>query len=257
MNRLLYPTLAGLLALAACEYQHEEQPVPSPTAGDVDVHVENVAGSSPLALNTPYTTASGDAFKVSTLTYYLSNLRLLRADGTSWNAPDSYYLIDQATAGSGNISLHDVPVGDYTRLMLTIGVDSARNTRGAQTGALDPLHGMFWDWNSGYVFFRLNGSSPQAPGNGGLFYDVAGFHRPHNTIRTVTLSLPAGTEALHVRGGDRSPEMHIKADVLKVFDGPRPVRFASLSSAAGGAPAMQLADNYAAGMLRIDHIHGN
>ncbi|OON67551.1 MbnP family protein [Hymenobacter sp. CRA2] len=255
MNRTTYPLLlAGLLALAACESKKEQ---PEPQLGTVELHVENVAGSSPLALNTPYTTAAGDAFRVSTLTYYLSNIRLLRADGTSWDAPDSYYLIDQADPTSGKFTLSEVPLGDYAKVMMTIGVDSVRNTRGVQTGALDPMHGMFWDWNQGYVFFRLNGSSPQAPGNGGLFYDVAGFRHPYNTIRTVTLTLPNGTAALHVRGGDEAPEMHIKADVLKAFDGPRPVRFASLNSAAGGAPAMQLADNYAAGMFRIDHVHGN
>jgi hypothetical protein len=254
MNRILYPAAAALLLLAACESKKEQ---PQPATGEVDIHVENVAGGSTLALNTPYTTAAGETFRVTELRYYLSNVKLLRADGSSWAAPDSYYLIDQALTTSQHLELKGIPAGDYYKIQLTIGVDSARNVAGAQTGALDPVHGMFWDWNSGYIFLRLNGSSPQAPGNGGLFMDVAGFRRPYNTLRTVTLNLPGGSAAaLHVRA-EAAPNVHIKANVLKMFDGPSPIRFGQTSFVAGGADAMKLADNYAAGMFVIDHIHGN
>ncbi|GAB2941981.1 hypothetical protein GCM10027048_03060 [Hymenobacter coalescens] len=255
MPRPYFLLLASLLLLAACESK-KEQPQPATLTGAVEIHVENVIGSSPLALNTSYPTASGDAFRVAELKYYLSNLKLVRADGSSWDAPNSYYLVDHAQTASQHLTLRDVPVGDYRKLAFTIGVDSARNVAGAQTGALDPVHGMFWDWNSGYVYLRLTGSSPQAPGNGGLFYDVAGFRHPHNTIRTIVLNLPSGTAALRVRA-EATPKMHIKANVLRMFDGPHPIRFAQLSAVAGGRDAVRLADNYAAGMFRIDHLHGN
>jgi hypothetical protein len=250
-HRLLTLPLAALL-LAACE---NKKPDPAPTAGKLDLHVENVAGSSSLAFNTPYTTAAGETIRITDLKYYLSNVQLLKADGTSWAAPDSYYLVDQAQTATQHLELKDVPAGDYTQLRLTIGVDSVRNTAGAQTGALDPLHGMYWDWNQGYIFLRLQGSSPAAPGNGGVFYDVAGFRRPYNTIRTVTLPMPGGAP-LHIRA-DATPNMHVKANVLKMFDGPSRISFRQVSNVAGGAEAVQLANNYAAGMFSIDHIHGN
>ncbi|RTQ46058.1 hypothetical protein EJV47_23175 [Hymenobacter gummosus] len=254
MHRILYPAVVALLLLSGCESKNEQ---PKPATGKVEIQVENVAGSSTLALNTPYTTAAGETFRVTELRYYLSNVQLQRADGSTWAAPDSYYLIDQAQTASQHLELKEVPEGDYTKLLLTIGVDSARNVAGAQTGALDPVHGMFWDWNSGYIFLRLNGTSPQAPGNGGLFYDVAGFRHPYNTIRRVALGLPGGSAAtLHVRA-EAVPDVHIKANVLKMFDGPNAIRFGQLSSVAGGSGAVKLADNYAAGMFRIDHVHGN
>ncbi|RAK70008.1 MbnP family protein [Hymenobacter edaphi] len=253
MKRILYPALVGLLALLACENKHVS---PKEEVGELEMHVENVVGSSPLAYNTAYTTAAGDDFKVTELRYYVSNVQLVRADGSVWAEPESYYLIDQAKTASQHLAIEDVPVGDYTALRITIGVDVARNTAGAQTGALDPAHQMIWDWTTGYIFLRLNGSSSKAPGNGGLFFDVAGFRDPYNNIRTLTLPLPAGTAALHIREGG-APEMHLKANVLKLFDGPQPVRFAQLSTAAGGAESQRLADNLAAGMFRIDHIHGN
>lgn len=250
MKSLLYPALAGLLALAGCQNKHV-----APADGELEIHVENVVGSSPLVYRTSYTTAAGDQFTVSELRYYLSNVQLLRADGSVWAEPESYYLIDQAQTDSQHLHIEGVPAGDYTALRITLGVDAARNTAGAQTGALDPAHQMIWDWTTGYIFLRLNGTSPQAPG-GGLYFDVAGFQAPYNNIRTLTLPLPAGTAALHIKP-EATPNMHLKANVLKLFDGPQPVRFAQLSTAAGGAQSGQLADNLAAGMFRIDHIHGN
>ncbi|MCC3157144.1 hypothetical protein LJ737_07830 [Hymenobacter sp. 15J16-1T3B] len=253
MKSILYPALAGLLLLAACENKHV---TPQQETGELEMHVENVVGSSTLAYNTAYTTAAGDDFKVTEFRYYLTNVQLVRADGSVWAEPESYYLIDQAQADSQHLTIKDVPAGDYTALRITIGVDAPRNTAGAQTGALDPAHQMIWNWTTGYIFLRLNGSSSKAPGNGGLFFDIAGFEDPYNNIRTLTLPLPAGTTALHIKEG-ASPEMHLKANVLKLFDGPQPVRFAQMSSASGDAPSAQLADNLAAGMFRIDHIHGN
>ncbi|WP_316930094.1 MbnP family protein, partial [Hymenobacter sp. IS2118] len=44
------------------------------------------------------------------------------------------------------LALKDIPVGDYQSVSFTVGVDSARNVAGAQTGALDPNNGMFWTW---------------------------------------------------------------------------------------------------------------
>jgi hypothetical protein len=51
---------------------------------------------------------------------------------------------------------------DITGIRFLLGVDSARNVSGIQTGALDPARGMFWTWNSGYVMAKIEGSSPSA-----------------------------------------------------------------------------------------------
>ena len=65
-----------------------------------------------------------------------------------------------------------------------IGVDSARNTSGAQLGALDPANSMFWSWNSGYIFVRMEGNSPQStqPYNK-LQFHIGGFKGATNCIK--------------------------------------------------------------------------
>ena len=55
------------------------------------------------------------------------------------------------------LELADIPNGEYTKVNYTIGVDAARNTEGAQDGALDLVNGMFWSWNTGYIFMKMEG----------------------------------------------------------------------------------------------------
>ncbi|MFC7670545.1 MbnP family protein [Hymenobacter humi] len=146
-------------ALTSCE---SKQDGPAPAgAGPVDIEFENVVGSAPLQLNnsTPYTTPAGDQFTVATLRYYISNIKLKKADGTEYVQPESYYLIDQERLASQRFTIANVPAGTYTGLTFTLGVDAARNVAGAQTGALAPSD-MFWDWTSGYIFTKLEGRSP-------------------------------------------------------------------------------------------------
>ncbi|MGI4885241.1 MAG: MbnP family protein [Janthinobacterium lividum] len=246
------------LALAGCKKNDE---TPANQTGEVDIELEHTVGAAPLALSTQtYTTPAGDQFTVSKFKYYLSNLKLTKTDGTQYAVPESYYLVDAASSASQHLALTGVPVGDYTGLAFTIGVDSARNVSGAQTGALDVNNDMFWTWNSGYIFTKFEGTSPQAPHaagatTGGLIFHIGGFKSPNNTIRTVSPAFPSGTNLL-VRA-DHTPEIHYEVDVLKMFTGPTTVRFATLSNTMGGANSVLVANNYAQGMFSVEHIHAN
>ncbi|AYA36963.1 hypothetical protein D3Y59_07760 [Hymenobacter oligotrophus] len=238
------------LVFTACGSKNKAQP----SKGTLQLQFENVVGTQALALGQTYTTADGDPFTVSKLNYYISNIRLTKADGSEWAEPESYHLVKHDQTSTRTIALQQVPTGNYTAIRFTIGVDSTRNVSGAQAGALDPLNDMFWTWNTGYIFLKLEGTSPRAA-NGQLVFHIGGFRAPHNTIRTVSPPLPAGA-LLQVRA-DKAATVYYKADVLKLFSGPHPVRFAELSNTMGGAAAVRVANNYAAGMFRIDHVHAD
>ncbi|GAB3860194.1 hypothetical protein GCM10028822_37950 [Hymenobacter terrigena] len=219
-----------------------------------------VMDGAPLVLNgQAYTRANGQQLRVTTFNYYCSNVRLLRADGSAFVVPNSYYLVSAAAPASQSITIAGVPVGSYTGLSFVVGVDSARNVSGAQTGALDPSNGMFWTWNSGYIFLKMEGLSPQAPhaagvSEGALVFHIGGFQQPNNTLRTVSPSF--GISALVVREA-HLPEVQYKVDVLKMFDGPNPINFSSLNNVMGGSSALPIASNYAAGMFEVVAIHPN
>jgi hypothetical protein len=230
----------------------KEDPAAEPTLpGEVKIEFDNVAGANALSLDDQeYTNANGDKFKVSRFKYYISNIIFRKADGTEYKQPESYHLVDESVAASKVLTIQDVPAGEYTHLTFTVGVDSIRNVSGAQTGALDPANGMFWTWKSGYVFVKLEGTSPQSP-NGGLVFHIGGFNKPNNTIRTVSPALNG--QKLRVQAG-KAPQVHLKVDVLNMFQGANLIKFSELSTTMGGPNSVKVADNYI-GMFRIDHIH--
>ncbi len=176
--------------------------------------------------------------------YHVRNFTLLKEDGSVYKVPESYFLIDHEKPSSAFITLPDIPAGDYTGVSFIIGVDSTRNTPGVQTGALDPVNAMFWSWNTGYIFVRMEGNSPVSPQpNNKLLFHIGGFRGADNCIRETSPSLNGNV--LQAWAG-KSPEVHYKADASKLFGAPDQVNFSVLEGTAihGGPRAVQMADNY-------------
>lgn len=257
MKRFSYALLGlcGLLSsmvLTACG--DDPEVTTTEQVGTLTLEFNHVVGAAPLQLNstTPYQTVAGDPFTVSIFRYYISNIKLQKADGTEFVQPESYYLIDEAQPASKTISLASIPIGDYTGLRFTLGVDSARNVAGAQIGVLAPSD-MFWSWNTGYIYTKLEGRSSQSP-TGAIIFHIGGFQAPYNTLRTIAPALNGTT--LQVRTA-RTPQVRLKVDVLKLFAGPNPIRFATLNNTMGGANSVLVADNQAAGMFVVDDVRAN
>lgn len=75
-------------------------------------------------------------------------------------------------------------------LNLSIGVDSLTNMSGAQGGDLDPLLGMYWTWNSGYINIKIEGNSPALPTRKGAFkLHLGGFLHPNQSYQERTLPM--------------------------------------------------------------------
>ena len=228
----------------------------------ISVEFDNIVGSSDLQLNTGnYTNALGQSFKVTKLKYYVSNFTFTNVDGTIYTAPqsDSYFLIDESNTAMHEAELN-IPEGEYKTVSFMIGVDSLRNTTdvSTRTGVLDvsgAASDMYWSWNSGYIFLKVEGTSPSITAAGNVFqYHVGGFggytSATPNNIKTVTLDLTArGTPK--VKTG-RSPNIHLLVDIMKAFNGSTNIDFnapATVHSTSGG---VVIANNYAT-MVNHDH----
>jgi hypothetical protein len=97
------------------------------------------------------------------LKYYVSNFSLVRADGSEQRF-NNYELIDAAKPETLSFSLDSVMNGEYTAVKFMLGIDSVRNHTGAQDGDLDPVHGMIWTWNTGYIFYKHEGNFRDSTG---------------------------------------------------------------------------------------------
>jgi hypothetical protein len=203
------------------------------------LHFRHVAGTQELQLfTTSYTNRFGEPFTVNRFKYYLSHISVIDAVNQKHPLSDKIYLIDEADSLSKHLNF-PAPVVAARYLCFTIGVDSIYNVSGVQSGDLDPYKGMFWTWNSGYIFAKLEGKSDSSHAPAHYFtWDIGGFKQPYPAYRTITLplALPASTSA----------SCTILADVLKWFDGASPLSIAQQPQChQPGKLALQLADNYA------------
>lgn len=258
-------TAVLVVSFSACSDDESSDP----QFGPITLHFDNVVGTTNLEMNTadaPYTNSKSEAYKVTWLTYYVSNIKLKKSDGTYFedevvsNGSKGYYLVDETDEASQDITLDNVPAGDYTEVTFTIGVDANQVDQGAQTGALDPAKGLFWSWNSGYIFLAIEGVSSASAEEGNAFqYHVGGYKEDAasnqvNNIRTVTLSFNG--DSAPVRPA-HEPEVHLLFDTNKFFNGTgEQVTFSTNSARHSPKACEDLADNIP-GAFAVDHVHAN
>jgi hypothetical protein len=260
-RRFLLPLFLVLATAASWLIGCKKDADSQPTTGNVSFAVANLVGTNALALDgTVYSTASGETFTVQRFKYYLSNLKFSKADGTTYAAPGEYHLIDAANPSSTAFTVNNVPAGDYTGVSFVIGVDST-TTKGdplALTGDLNPANAMYWAWATGHIFLKLEGTSTSGSSAKPIVCHVGGYRAPYSAIVTASPSLNGNT--LLVRAG-QSPKILLSADVLKMFDGATPGSHVGLSTfqeiMMPGTRAVQIAQNYAAGMFTVKSLQNN
>jgi hypothetical protein len=200
----------GLL-LSGC-HESATPPAPQPETGRVVLRFTyEDLDSQPFSLDSAYLTASDDVVTINRLKYYLSSVRLRRADSSEWQAPDAAFLVDALHRDT--LSLRGVPPGDYVSLAFDIGLDSVTNSRLDHGGDLAPSKEMQWSWSTGYKFLSLDGQWWQGAQAAGIVEYHIG-RAP--TLRTVRRNL---SRAVHLTGGTTSTvQLTVRPQV--VFGGP-------------------------------------
>ena len=201
--------------------------------------LDHYVGNELLQFDTVnYKNALGQSYTITKFKYYIGNIRLKKKNGEEV-AFNDYYLISEEEQGSKKIMLETVPAGEYTGIEFIIGVDSAHNCSGAQSGALDPVNAMFWTWNNGYIFMKLEGRSPASKSPGKYFeYHIGGYKQAANCIRKISLDF---NKALSL---ESMKELHIKVDIAEILKAKTVIDFSKLSSVTDFHNATIIADNY-------------
>lgn len=264
--KLSLVALTAALFFYSCKKEKNEPGYDDKNLAPLSIEFDNIVGGQNLYLNSgSYTNAAGETFSVTLLQYFISNIKVKKADGTEYVVPqdNSYFLIKEGNPDFSE-ALINVPEGDYTSLTFTVGVDSLRSTMDVskRTGVLDPSggmdDGMYWGWNSGYIFFKMEGISDAAPVDGTgqhkYRYHIGGFggyNAPTiNNIKTVTLDLSERGIA-QVRK-NKSTNIHLMADISKVMNGSTTVSIAATPTVMFSDYSVNIANNYA-NMFYHDH----
>ncbi len=250
MKSLQFLSLLAIVVFVFSGCKKDEEIIPvSPPNGTAKLEFNHVVNGADLILNSvSYSNSSAETFTISKLRYYVSNIQFTKDDNTVFAEPESYHLIDAKDENSDELTINNVPDGNYTSITFMIGVDSTRNVSGAQTGALDPLNDMFWDWNSGYIFFKMEGDCDQA---GSFIYHVGGYSGKYATQRMVTV-LFNGNKLIATAG--KTPQLLLHVDVALFFSTPNTISIVDLTnSGSAGATSSMLADQYES-MFSFDKI---
>lgn len=218
--------------------------LPVASKGILELQFHHFVGQKALLADSTYLNHFNEPFTVTKFRYYVSNIVVSNAaTGKRYRLPDTYFLVNEAEPASKSIRIA-VPVAGYDKISFMLGVDSLRNTSGAQTGALDPLNDMFWTWNTGYVMAKLEGSSPISRLPHHLIeYHIGGYKKPHAVQQLIELKLPAKPVQVKSSGTAR---VNIHADLDKWFYGKHALKIADQPACTTpGALAVKYAENYA------------
>lgn len=255
--------VAAVLFFVSCKKDDDTAPDPDAT-GTLILEFEHKFGDNALQFGTNYTNAAGETMTFDLFKYFISNVELVREDNSVYAVPreKSYFLIDHSNINTLEARIPDVPVGSYKAVRFIIGVDSLTNSKEAdlRTGVLDvsgAAQGMYWSWNSGYIFVKVEGTSPQSTNENKRFrYHIGGFggysSPTINNIKTTEVSREGGAPIPIQK--DRNRVAHIMVDLAVMFNQPNVIAVAESSTTMFNAFSVRVADNYA-NMFKLDHIH--
>lgn len=149
--------------------------------------VPSVSGR-PLALESPMVFGDDVPVTLSTFRFYAGRFAGCRR-GVWSSLGEEYRLIDASDTATLDVDLVGAPAS-LDSISFLLGVDSLTNVSGAFGGDLDPIKGMYWVWNSGYINLKLEGASPVSPYASHAFeLHLGGYLPPFATAQRVTLPL--------------------------------------------------------------------
>jgi len=230
-----------MVTLVTTSSFHKERP-----AGDAEltVHFRAYIHGEPLQLNKKYRNPFGEVFEISRFRFYAGRIAPVYADSNlKINIRNTYHLIDFSDSASTVIVI-PAAAGLCDGIQFLLGVDSLDQSRGAQTGALDPVRGMFWTWNSGYQSFKIEGYSPVSSEPAHLIaYHIGGYRHPYSTVWKIRINTTDNEEFRITNEYKIEVEIPIELDYF--FDGQTPIHIKDISSCtAAGELAWKISENF-------------
>ncbi len=144
----------------------------------------------PLELNKQYITSNKDTVAISTFKCYVSNIEIQYADKSVFKEKNSYHLLDSENPNSLFIPVARANDKMISKVVFNIGIDSTTNTSGALDGDLDPIKGMYWAWQSGYINIKIEGKSPSCKTRKNQFqFHLGGYLQPYYSMRKKVITV--------------------------------------------------------------------
>jgi hypothetical protein len=227
--RLFFLLSSLLLCVAGSNARSNGDPV------NFTIEINPVFGNKKLIPGkTTFINAAGDTLSIELFRFYLSSFKLVFENGTEFVETNSYHLIDIIDSTHPTITIKNIPAGKIQKVEFSIGVDSTKCVAGALEGDLDPVNGMYWSWNSGYINAKIEGKSKSCKTFQNAFeFHIGGYLPQENSLRKVTLPL---------KNSIASGKLVLNANAEAWFSN---IKLSETNSIViPGKAAMKMADNY-------------
>jgi len=136
-----------------------------------------------ILINISTSVNTNDSLSIDKLKFYLSNFNLLKEGEIVWTEKKSYHLVDISKQKSQSFTFILLKSIEFDEVQFLLGTDSLTNTDGVMGGDLDPTKGMYWAWNSGYINFKLEGTTSPFP----FEFHLGGYAPPFQTVQKIKL----------------------------------------------------------------------
>lgn len=172
LNLSVFGTMAIALSLGSCKKEGCTDPLAYNYNHDAEkdngwceynaflkVNVKPKFNGELISFDSVYHNISGYRIRFSDIKFYMTYAKV--GNGTDWT--DAYSVAKYDYSESTELFTAEVSPGTYSQLRFDVGVDSIRNHSDPASYPSDnPLNivsssGMFWTWNTGYIFVVIEG----------------------------------------------------------------------------------------------------
>jgi hypothetical protein len=181
--RTLFLVAGMIVFFSACKKDDEALPTPVPPNNLNFSLSYEVDGQAAVADTILYTTDAGYPYSVVSLRYYLSEITLIKSDGTPV-AIKAYHYASLTDATTKTFSISAPPQGSYKGISFNIGIDSVHNVADGlpiNNANID----MIWPepMGGGYHFMKFEGYYTDSTGTYGYAMHLG------NNANIVTIAL--------------------------------------------------------------------
>ncbi len=223
VNLIVITVFLNILFIS-CKKKSDPAPEESGAAenvpmGRLSLHLHNYIENTEVdAYNITYTTSDGRKISLDLGQLYLSNIQLIKLDGSVYTIPNAIVLKKQEFE---TYQVADVPVGNYKTVRFNIGFDQATNQK-LPSGTVDLFNtpNMWFSSTAqpnGYVFFNFQGkidTTSNANGTAGQMQPFKYMIGTNSNLRQKTMP-----DKNFTISPNQNQFLHLQIDYSKIFNG--------------------------------------
>jgi hypothetical protein len=187
----------------------------------VAINFKTNINGNPLQFNSTYT-INGANTQINFVGYYITDIKAVKTNNTEISIGGIYLV-----KGNETLTLtEELDAGNYKALTFKVGIADSLINHGDPSlyNAGDPLAlqtpSMHWSWNTGYIFFRLDGLVDTSANNQHGITESLTFHLGRlSSVRTVTINQNFSVVGTHNNPGQYEADVVLNVeDVLAGID---------------------------------------